>query len=448
MIRKLNFEYKIIIIYLLLGGLWILFSDRLMHSFISDSNLLTQLQTYKGWFYVIVTAFFFHIYLKKYLIKIRNAEHKATEGDKLKTAFLQNISHEIRTPMNGIIGFAQLLNRENLTEEQRQMYVNIIINSSNQLLSIVNDVLDISLIESGNITAKTEPVNINEILDDVYQSLLPNINTNVSFEIKKDLSNDRSIVITDKSKLRQILNNLINNANKFTKNGKITVGYKLKNNEIEFYIEDTGIGIDPSLQDKIFDRFIQAEVEITRQYGGTGLGLAISKGNIKLLNGRVWVCSEINKGSTFYFTIPYSPIKENATKEAINSPVISIKSNKLILVAEDEEFNYLFIKELLKKTQIEILYARNGVQAVEICRQNSNIELVLMDIKMPIMNGFEAAQEIIKFRPNIKIIAQTAFAMSEDRRHALNSGFIDYISKPFNEGQLLSLIDKHISKSS
>lgn len=448
MIRKLNFEYKIAIIYILLGGLWILFSDRLMHSFISDTNLLTQLQTYKGWFYVIVTAIFFHFYLKKYLIKIRNAEHKATQGDKLKTAFLQNISHEIRTPMNGIIGFAQLLNRENLTEEQKQKYVNIIINSSNQLLSIVNDVLDISLIESGNITAKTEPVNINDMLDEVYQSLSPTINSNVSFEVRKVLANDRSIVITDKSKLRQILNNLINNANKFTKNGRIAVGYELKGDEVEFYIEDTGIGIDPILQDKIFDRFIQAEVEITRQYGGTGLGLAISKGNIKLLNGRVWVCSEINKGSTFYFTIPYCPIKENATKEAINSPVISIKSNKLILVAEDEEFNYLFIKELLKKTQIEILYARNGVQAVEICRQNSNIELVLMDIKMPIMNGFEAAQEIIKFRPNIKIIAQTAFAMSEDRRHALNSGFIDYISKPFNEGQLLSLIDKHISKNS
>jgi len=445
MIRKLNFEYKIIIIYLLLGGLWILFSDRLMHSFISNTELLTQLQTYKGWFYVIVTAFFFHIYLKKYLIKIRNAEHKATEGDKLKTAFLQNISHEIRTPMNGIIGFAQLLNRENLTEEQRQMYVNIIINSSNQLLSIVNDVLDISLIESGNIIAKSEVVNLNELIDEVYLSLLPTINSNVSFEIKKDLSNNKSIVITDKSKLRQILNNLINNANKFTKSGRITIGYKLKNNEIEFYIEDTGIGIDPSLQDKIFDRFTQAEVEITRQYGGTGLGLAICKGNIKLLNGRVWVRSEINKGSIFYFTIPYKPIKENLTREVLNSSIKTLNSNKVILIAEDEEFNYLFIKELLKKSQIETIYARNGRQAVELCLQNDNINLILMDIKMPIMNGFEAAQEIRKLRPNIKIIAQTAFAMVEDRERALNAGFIDYISKPFNEGQLLTLIDKHLS---
>ncbi|KAB2868922.1 MAG: response regulator [Bacteroidales bacterium] len=445
MIRKLNFEYKIIIIYLLLGGLWILFSDRLMHSFISNTELLTQLQTYKGWFYVIVTAIFFHFYLKKYLIKIRNAELKAKESDKLKTAFLQNISHEIRTPMNGIIGFAQLLDRDNLTEDQKQSYINIIISSSNQLLSIVNDVLDISLIESGNIIAKSEVVNLNELIDEVYLSLLPTINSNVSFEIKKDLSNNKSIVITDKSKLRQILNNLINNANKFTKSGRITVGYKLKNNEIEFYIEDTGIGIDPSLQDKIFDRFTQAEVEITRQYGGTGLGLAICKGNIKLLNGRVWVCSEINKGSIFYFTIPYKPIKENLTREVLNSSVKTLNSNKVILIAEDEEFNYLFIKELLKKSQIETIYARNGRQAVELCLQNDNINLILMDIKMPIMNGFEAAQEIRKLRPNIKIIAQTAFAMVEDRERALNAGFIDYISKPFNEGQLLTLIDKHLS---
>jgi len=445
MIRKLNFEYKIIIIYLLLGGLWILFSDRLMHSFISDPELLTQLQTYKGWFYVIVTAIFFHFYLKKYLIKIRNAELKAKESDKLKTAFLQNISHEIRTPMNGIIGFAQLLNRGNLSEDQKQSYINIITSSSNQLLSIVNDVLDISLIESGNITAKIEAVNINELLDEVYQSLYPTINSNVSFEIKKNLPNNRSIVITDKSKLRQILNNLINNANKFTKSGRITVGYKLKSNELEFYIEDTGIGIDPILQDKIFDRFIQAEVEITRQYGGTGLGLAICKGNIKLLNGRVWVCSEINKGSTFYFTIPYTPIKETASNEIASDSTNALISNKVILIAEDEEFNYLYIKELLKKSQIETIYARNGRQAVELCRQNDNINLILMDIKMPIMNGFEAAQEIRKLRPNIKIIAQTAFAMVEDRERALNAGFIDYISKPFNEGQLLTLIDKHLS---
>ncbi len=178
------------------------------------------------------------------------------------------------------------------------------------------------------------------------------------------------------------------------------------------------------------------------------MGLAICKGNIKLLNGRVWVCSEINKGSTFYFTIPYNPIKETASFEVANNSVKMLNSNKVILIAEDEEFNYLFIKELLKNSQVETIYARNGRQAVEICRQNSNIDLVLMDIKMPLMNGFEATLEIKKFRPDIKIVAQTAFAMTEDRELALSSGFIDYISKPFNEGQLLSLIDKHISKNS
>ncbi|HPV56110.1 MAG TPA: histidine kinase dimerization/phospho-acceptor domain-containing protein, partial [Tenuifilaceae bacterium] len=269
MIRKLKFEYQIVIIYLLLGGLWILFSDKLIHAFINDTDILTQAQTYKGWFYVAITAIIFYVYLKKHLIKIRNAEFKAKESDKLKTAFLQNISHEIRTPMNGIIGFAQLLNRDNLTEQQKQTYVNIIISSSNQLLNIVNDVLDISLIESGNITANLESVNLNSMLDELYQSFSPSVKQNVTFKVVKELPNNKCIIITDKTKLRQVLNNLTNNAIKFTKNGHITVGYALKGDEIEFYVQDSGIGIEPILQEKIFDRFTQAEVEITRQYGGT-----------------------------------------------------------------------------------------------------------------------------------------------------------------------------------
>ncbi|HOZ14962.1 MAG TPA: ATP-binding protein [Tenuifilaceae bacterium] len=445
MIRKLKFEYQIVIIYLLLGGLWILFSDKLIHAFINDTDILTQAQTYKGWFYVAITAIIFYVYLKKHLIKIRNAEFKAKESDKLKTAFLQNISHEIRTPMNGIIGFAQLLNRDNLTEQQKQTYVNIIISSSNQLLNIVNDVLDISLIESGNITANLESVNLNSMLDELYQSFSPSVKQNVTFKVVKELPNNKCIIITDKTKLRQVLNNLTNNAIKFTKNGHITVGYALKGDEIEFYVQDSGIGIEPILQEKIFDRFTQAEVEITRQYGGTGLGLAICKGNAKLLNGRIWVCSEIAKGATFYLSIPYNAIEDKVTINPSDSSFESLNPNKTILVAEDEEFNYLFIKELLKNIQVQTLYARNGVQAVEICRQNSDIDLVLMDIKMPIMNGFEAAQEIFKFRPSIKIIAQTAFAMAEDKERALSLGFIDYISKPFNEQQLISLIEKHTS---
>ena len=310
--QKIKFEYKITIIYAIVGSLWILFSDELLHFFIKDTDFLTEMQTYKGWFYVFITAILLFSFLQKHLINLRNAEQRAKENDRLKTAFLQNISHEIRTPMNGIIGFAGLLGNKDVTEVQKMQYLEIITKSSNQLLKIVNDTLDISLIETGNMRAGENKIHLNNFMEEVYFSFEPLIRKNISFSLKKGLTDTLSIILTDAVKIRQVIHHLLDNAIKFTDKGHIKFGYALRSDELEFFIEDTGIGIAAHLHDKIFENFHKAEIEMSRLYEGVGLGLAICKGDIEILHGRIWVNSELNKGSTFYFTIPYIPADQTA----------------------------------------------------------------------------------------------------------------------------------------
>lgn len=306
--QKLKFEYRITAAYLIVGGLWIIFSDSLLNYFIHDPDLITHFQTFKGWFYVIVTGLLLYLVLKNHLERIREAEHKAKESDRLKTAFLQNISHEIRTPMNAIIGYVELLKAEDLTTTQKTQYLETISQSSNQLLDIVNEVLDISLIETGNLRVTKREIDLNDLLDDIYLLFKPSIKQEITFSLKKGLPDEMSLILTDEIKIRQILNNLINNAIKFTDKGHIGYGYELKNNELEFFIEDTGIGIEPSFQEKVFERFRKAATGNSRLYDGVGLGLAICKGNVEILNGRIWIKSETARGSTLYFTIPYEPV--------------------------------------------------------------------------------------------------------------------------------------------
>lgn len=302
---KLKFEIKIAVIYLIIGSLWIIFSDRFVRHISSDVYLLSELQTYKGWFYVIVTTILFYLLLKRHLKKLRKAEEDAKKSDRLKTSFLQNISHEIRTPMNGIIGFTELLKSDNLSAEQREGFLKIIIKSSNQLLSIVDDVLAMSLLETGNIIANKSLFNLNELMDELYQLYKPLIRNEVNFELNKGLSEVLCEIITDKVKLRQIIYNLLNNANKFTTTGHIRFGYKLIDSTLQFYIEDTGIGIENEYLNTIFQRFSKSVKKGTELYDGLGLGLAICKGNVEILEGEIWVNSQLNTGSTFYFTIPY-----------------------------------------------------------------------------------------------------------------------------------------------
>ncbi len=380
------------------------------------------------------------------------AKVKAEESEHLKTAFLQNMSHEIRTPMNAICGFSGQLDKHDLSDEKRKSFVSIIQSSSNQLLSIVTDILTISSIET-----KQEKLNISRVcINNVIVELLSvfkqqSINQNISLYAKKELTDIQSEVFTDKTKITQILTNLLTNALKFTHAGFIEFGYTLVvgtghdlsiQTEIEFYVKDSGIGIKPELHEKIFERFRQADKSIQMNYGGTGLGLSISKGFTELLGGKIWVESEPTKGATFHFTIPYKPANE--IDETI-SPITQNENFKTVLVAEDEEYNFLLIEEYLIEMGLKLIHAKDGKETVEICRKNPNIDLILMDIKMPIMTGHEAAKIIKKLNPNLPIVAQSAYAL-EHERAKFEDIFDDYLTKPLNEDILQQKVHKYINK--
>ncbi|BAX81170.1 hybrid sensor histidine kinase/response regulator [Labilibaculum antarcticum] len=440
---KLKFEYKILIAYLLVGGMWISFSDLLVQNIVSDPNYLTQVQTYKGWFYVLVTGILFYLLLKKHLIKIRNAEKKARESDHLKTAFLQNISHEIRTPMNGIVGFAGLLKENDLTQDEKDMYLDIITKSSDQLLNVVNDVLDVSLIDSGNVIINKTQFNLNEFMNQIYSVHGTILSKDISLQLNNTLSGLDYIVFTDKIKLGQIFDNLISNAIKYTPKGLIEFGCEMKEDQLLFFVKDSGIGIAPKYHEKIFDRFHRAEVETTKTIGGAGLGLAICKGNVELLGGEIWVESNLGDGSKFYFTMPGEFVISEIKEEQKEKFKTALKPGCL-LVAEDEELNFSYISRILKDAGIDFLRAENGQEAVDICRNNANVKMVLMDVKMPILNGYEAVRMIRESQNDIPIIAQTAFAIGNEKKKALDVGCNDYIAKPFKRGELLDKIRQNL----
>ncbi len=373
---------------------------------------------------------------KQYEQELVKAKDAAEESDKLKSSFLANMSHEIRTPMNGIIGFSNMLLKKDLTEEKRKFYTQIIIDSSKQLLTIVNDILDISRIETEGLTINRNNVHLNEVIQEIFTFFHPIAKKNdICLYSKKGLGNDESIVLTDYVRLRQILTNLLNNAIKFTNCGQIRFGYHLNAQNIQFFVEDTGIGIAKEMQEKIFERFRQVEDHLTRKHGGTGLGLAISKKLSELLGGKLWVESELGKGSTFYFTLPYQPVKTNNTSIPCQT----------VLVAEDDETNLLFIEEVLQQKNINVIHAKNGFETVEYCQKNPNINLVLMDIRMPLLDGLEATKEILKFRPNLPIIAQTAYSMQEDRKKTFEAGCCDYLSKPVDKEVFMSVLGRYLN---
>jgi len=385
---------------------------------------------------------------KKIEDELTQALAKAQESDKLKSSFLANMSHEIRTPMNGIIGFSELFLEPNLSNEDREKYANVVINSSKQLLTIVNDILDISKIEAGVVKLNYESTNINRMLDNLYAFYKPKAEeNNLKLNCVKGLENFKSVISIDKIKLNQVLTNLLSNAFKFTDEGSIDFGYEFIENKLKFYVKDTGVGIEADIQDKIFDRFIQANQDLNKKLQGTGLGLAISKRFIELFKGDIWIDSN-NKGTTIYFTIPYIKVKE----PLVSSIVEEQKSNKqvknrelTILVAEDEEYNMMYINELFSKTNYKIIEASNGKKAVELLESHPEIDLVFLDIKMPIMDGNEAMVEIKKINPSLPVIALSAFAMESDKEIALKKGFDAYLTKPINKKLLFNLIDKYVN---
>ncbi len=376
------------------------------------------------------------------------AKQKAEESDKLKSAFLANMSHEIRTPMNGILGFSQLLTKSNVSEADVNQYVDIIHSCSNQLLCIINDLIDISKIESNQISILTSDTNINQMMNEQYLIFKDKAQQQgIDLSFTTDLSDDQSTIVTDSARVNQILTNLIGNAIKFTKQGFVKFGYKFRSEEFEFFIQDTGVGIPPEKGDHIFERFSQVETAVSQQAGGTGLGLTISKAYVNKLGGQIWLDSIPGQGSTFYFTLPYrlSEKFERLEKFEIDEHAKLIPSNINVLVAEDDDANFFFVHELLSEYFVNIHRASNGDEAIELVRSsNPNFDIVLMDIKMPGKDGFEATREIKKIRKELPIIAQTAYAFSADKDKAMAAGCDDYISKPIDRLKLVSLMAKHL----
>jgi len=375
--------------------------------------------------------------------EILKAKEKAEESDRLKTAFLQNMSHEIRTPMNAIIGFSEFLNDPDLLPEKRKSFISIVQNSTYQLLAIVTDILTISSLETKQEKISIEKVSINNIIIDLLATFKPQAQKqNIQLYSKQTLNDQQSEIYTDNTKLIQILTNLLTNALKFTHEGFIEFGYNLKNKSLQFYVKDTGIGIKPELQEIIFERFRQADLSITKKYGGTGLGLSISKGFVELMGGKIWVVSEPNKGATFFVEIPYNPVKEIPNHVALEH--LNHK-NEFILVVEDEQYNFLYIEEILINLNLKHLHAKNGLEAVEICKKNKNISLVLMDIKMPIMDGHTATLLIKEFLPDLPIVAQSAYALEQEIEE-YSGIFDDYLPKPIKKETLTKTISKYINQ--
>ena len=376
------------------------------------------------------------------------AKEKADESNRLKSSFLANMSHEIRTPMNAIIGFTEFLKNKTLEPDRRSQFIEIIQNSGSHLLNLINDIVDISKIDAGQMKVIETECKLNEFLFEIYQffhSTASNKNEDVEIFLIKELSDGYDIIKTDKTRLRQILINIIGNAVKFTSSGSIEIKYSITNDKkIQFSVKDTGIGISEKELPIVFNRFRQADESSTRKYGGTGLGLAISKACVELLGGEIWVKSEIEKGSAFSFTIPYKSVNEFVVEELPEYNPKDIFTDKTILIVEDEPFSCLIIEEILKPTKAIILKATDGQQAIDLCKNNPKIDLVLMDIQLPILDGLKAAKEIIKIQPNLPIISQTANAMQNDRKKSIEAGCIDYITKPIKQKELISKIAKQI----
>jgi PAS domain S-box-containing protein len=378
-------------------------------------------------------------------IELQKAKLKAEESDRLKTSFLANMSHEIRTPMNAICGFSKLLSHYNVDDQKRDSYIDIINSNAQQLLGIINDIVDISKIESGLITLTQSKFSINIMLDDLMNTFAIVLDSKkIDLFCKKGLPDNSCQIVSDEIKLQQIITNLLSNSVKFTQKGYIEYGYELAGNNLVFFVRDTGIGIPSDAIDIIFERFRQVEDATMDSRKGTGLGLPISKAYVELLGGKMWVESEEGKGSTFSFTIPYSSTnREQQVSENFSNKTYSL-TNKTILIAEDDEHNLYFLSEILNEIGANIISVTNGVDAVEICKQNDSIDIVLMDIKLPKINGLDATKEIKKFRKKLPIIAQTAYAFSVDADRAIESGCDAYLSKPIDSAELIKTIAKFI----
>lgn len=414
-----------------------------------ESAIITPIMDEKG-----ETLFFLGVkeditQKKKNEEELVKAKEKAEESDRLKTAFLQNMSHEIRTPMNAIVGFADLMELEIDDSEKLQYYTKVIKQRSNDLLDIINELLDIAKIESGQVNIKNEPVDINSLfsqLQNVYEEYQVQINKRHLKFFKKEVPKYiNSTIQSDSGKLKQVLVNLIHNAFKFTNVGQVEYGFhSVTNDNIVFFVSDTGIGIPENMRGVIFERFRKSADELVYVQDGIGLGLAIVKGLIQILGGKIWVESELGVGSTFYFSIPYIPIEPQVVAEKSGDVNNYNWSNSTILIVEDDSYNAALFVEMLKSTKAKFLLANTGERAISILNSNPEISLVLMDIKLPDISGFDLTIEFKKIKPLIPIIVQTAYAAEADRRKAMEVGCDDFIAKPIKREKLFEIMNMYL----
>jgi hypothetical protein len=382
-------------------------------------------------------------------VELKMALEKAQESDRLKSAFLANMSHEIRTPMNGIIGFSELLKEPKLGGKQQREYLDIIEKSADRMLNIITDIVNISKIEAGQTDLLVTEVNINKEMDFLFSFFKPETDhKNIKLSYYKDLTEDETIVETDREKISSILANIIKNALTFTSEGSIDFGYRRKGDMLEFFVKDTGHGIPDEYREVVFERFRQGSDSLTRHHEGSGLGLSISKAYVEMLGGKIWFessCDGKDHGTEFYFTLPYHPITEATLQDKKE------KQNKLeekggrklkILIVEDDDISEMLLKYVLAPIAKNLLVATSGVKAIEICKQNPDVDIIMMDIRIPGMNGYQTTREIRKFNKDVVIIAQTAFAMEEDREKALTAGCNDYISKPIQLDKFKTILQQ------
>lgn len=388
---------------------------------------------------------------KNQKIALQNLKDKAEESDQLKSTFLANLSHEIRTPMNAIMGFSNLLRSNDLNENEKISYIDIIDKSGENLVLIIDDLIEMSKLDSKQVSPNNTSIDLENSMSDLYNAYKITIpkSKKINFYRIESLKPAKQNIIVDEVKLKQIITNLLSNAVKYTDDGEVSFGYEVDKGtkQIKFVVKDTGLGIERQNQHYIFDRFRRVEDDQAIKVGGLGLGLAISKAYVELMEGSIYMESNVGEGSVFTFSIPLN-FDTSMPVMKIVPKVEEFGSNETgtILIAEDDNINYLFFEKIMQFKSYTILRASNGQEAVTICTENPDIDLVLMDIKMPVMDGYQAFSEIKKIKPNLPIIAQTAYSSIEDKNKIIDAGFSSYITKPLNRDKLFEMINQFMKK--